>query len=324
MLNVWVNYPKQHESVLNDVDFLFTLCADYRVIDSDLGRRIVRETSRVTEIANYTTMWADNGLLISPEKLSEGAKVLLLMLSEKARKRGFIFNYAFCGENCDKFLEEISDVYNINLFLGRRYVPSVNYLEKSGVLFMESGRIVHTREDYIDEYSSLSIDCIETLGDNYGVGTHTVVIETPEICYDIKITRKFTTIIGDSGTGRSYLRYLLCRGYDDLDMEVSYRSELKARALESANMLDACIRHGFNLILIDENLLARVYMKGKGAEFAKKLRESQVCFLIMSRLKYFSPAPIGTSNCFTLETQRSGDKLIKTLLNVEAQQGVFR
>ena len=166
MLKVWVNYPERRDLVLNDIEALFPRYADYTVIDSDLGKRIVKATSGVVKVDNYVTLWVETGLLISPDKLSDGAKVLLLMLSEKARKKGFIFNYTFCGENCDEFLEEIADMYDVNLFLGRFYIPFERGLPKSGVKFMESGRIVYNDDDFIDEYYKLDTSRFEAIEDD--------------------------------------------------------------------------------------------------------------------------------------------------------------
>lgn len=170
MLKVWVNIPEQRDLVLNDVEALFPRYADYKVIETELGQRIVKATSCVVEVSNYVTLWLDTGMLISPDKLSDGAKVLLLMLSEKARKKGFIFNYTFCGENCDEFLEEIADMYDVNLFLGRFYIPFERGLPKSGVKFMESGRIVYNDDDFIDEYYKLDMSQLETIEDDTADG----------------------------------------------------------------------------------------------------------------------------------------------------------
>lgn len=154
MLKVWVNYPEDEEALVDDVGDIFDEYIDYSVIVSDLGQRIVKETSAIVEVVspeNLKTKWNTH---IPPEKLSDGAKTLILMLCEEARNE-LIFNYAFCGGNCDKFLEEIVKVYDINLFLGRFYIPFKSVYPAEGVEFMESGLVVHDVDSFIDEFYRL-------------------------------------------------------------------------------------------------------------------------------------------------------------------------
>lgn len=151
MLNVWVNYPKNSEALVRDVGDTFDDYIDYSVIETDIGRRIVKETSNVVEVINHASLKTKWGGFISPDKLSGGCKVLLLMLCEDARNE-LIFNNTACGGNCDKFLEEIVRTYDVNLFLGRFYIPLKDGFHAEGVKFMKSGLIVHSTDDFIDEF----------------------------------------------------------------------------------------------------------------------------------------------------------------------------
>lgn len=155
MLNVWVNYPEDEEKLIGETKTVFADYADLSVLDTDLGIRIIKDTSAVTEIVSprrFVTMW---GFEISPEKLSGGAKILLLMLSEKARSDNFIYNYAFCGDNCDKYVEEIANMYDVNIYLARFYIPFLNGILKTGVKFMESGVVVNDYRSFLHEYCKL-------------------------------------------------------------------------------------------------------------------------------------------------------------------------
>lgn len=155
MLNVWVNYPEDEEKLIGETKTVFADYADLSVLDTDLGIIIIKDTSSVTEIVDsrrFVTMW---GFEITPEKLSVGAKILLLMLSEKARLANFIYSYTFCGDNCDKYVEEIANMYDVNLYLSRFYIPFYNGVLKIGVKFMESGVVVNDYRSFLHEYCRL-------------------------------------------------------------------------------------------------------------------------------------------------------------------------
>ena len=153
MLNVWVNNPKTDKLVV-DVGMTFENYMAFELIDTDLGRRIVKETSRVVDVENYKFMKTDFDTYISPLELSDGAKVLLLMLCKEVQDLGLIFNYTYCGPNCDKFVEEIADMCDVNIYLGRYYIPFSSGKPKSGVKFMETGTVVYDKRGYIREHST--------------------------------------------------------------------------------------------------------------------------------------------------------------------------
>ena len=147
-------------------------------------------------------------------------------------------------------------------------------------------------------------------------GTHNIAVITPEVRYEFKIKHKFTTVFGDSGSGKSYLCYLLRNGCDDLDQEVRYMSNLKARALRTEGDLNGLIEDGYNLILIDESVIARICARGRGLKFASKLKGTKVYFIIMSRLKFFSAVPFDVGACFRIESRRKNGKILKTFVEM--------
>lgn len=154
MLNVWVNRPENGVKVVDSPKFVFGY-ADLHLVETDLGSRIVKDTSSIDEIINYRSYITKWGVPISPKELSDGAKILLLMLSEEAREQNYVYNYAFCGDNCDKYIEEIANMYDVNIYLARFYIPFYNGILKTGVKFMESGLIVHDYRSFLYEYCRL-------------------------------------------------------------------------------------------------------------------------------------------------------------------------
>lgn len=153
MLKVWVKYPKDKNKVVGSaLDLLFDTSMDDDLILTDMGRLIVKDISKVAEIHNchaFTTEW---GFDISKANLAGGAKMLLLMMCKNIRDTGRIFDYAYCGDNCNKYLEILASQYDINIYLGRCYIPSQGYLEKYGAEFVESGVIVWNEGDFFHQY----------------------------------------------------------------------------------------------------------------------------------------------------------------------------
>lgn len=153
MLNVWINYPKgeYEDCLVGSPDAAFENYMDLSLVLTDLGRDIVKNVSKIAEIHNihsYTTEW---GYDISPADLSGGSKVLLLMMCKNVRDLNLIFNYTYCGDNCNVYLEKLAGMYDINIYLGRSYVPSREFLEKYGAKFMETGVVVHKVMDFWDQ-----------------------------------------------------------------------------------------------------------------------------------------------------------------------------
>lgn len=156
MLNVWVNLPANTDVLVDNVANVFRDYKKFELITTEIGTRIVKAVSRVVTVNNYADMVNDWGEQLSPLDLSDGAKMLLLMLNEDARNDGLIFDYSFCGDNCDEFLEEIAGMYDINLYLGRFYIPFSNEDSfKYGVRFMESGLVVYDSKSFIHEFYRL-------------------------------------------------------------------------------------------------------------------------------------------------------------------------
>lgn len=159
MLKVWVNYPEDKKKVVGSaLDLLFSNRMDYNLILTDFGTRVVKDISKIAEIHNsrsYTTEW---GYSISPKELSGGAKMLLLMMCKDVRDEGRIFDYTYCGDNCNNYLEELAGQYDINIYIGRCYIPSQEYLEKYGAKFVESGVTAWDEKEFWHQYCTLGRD----------------------------------------------------------------------------------------------------------------------------------------------------------------------
>lgn len=156
MLKVWVNPPKYVKSFVSDIDLAYKVNMEDDTLHSDIAKRIL-DTLYPAECYDDKEQRRakDRGYLVNCGAMPEGAKMLLLMLSVRDEEFHCVYDYAICGKNCDKFLEEIADIKDIEIALGRVYVPFVSGKPKSGVKFMESGTVVYDAESFIKEYRRL-------------------------------------------------------------------------------------------------------------------------------------------------------------------------
>lgn len=156
MLKVWVNPPGDDGIFVGDVDLSSMVFLEDVVMQYDITKRILEELYPADCLSDSERERTDRSkYLLNCGAIPEGVKMLLLMLSPDKEEREHRFDYAICGKNCDKFLEEIADMRDVEIALGRVYVPFSSGRPKSGVKFMESGTVVYDAESFIKEYKRL-------------------------------------------------------------------------------------------------------------------------------------------------------------------------
>lgn len=157
MLKIWMNIKNcTSENIVNDPDFWYYDYSSREVLKTDLAHEFIKDTSAIVDIIQdeiFVTSW---GYKVSDDKLSEGCKCLLMMLSEESVEFDLAFCLNFMGENCEKYMEQIADIHDVTIILIRPYIPYVNNtLPKSGVMIMETGDIVYDLDSYLNKYFEL-------------------------------------------------------------------------------------------------------------------------------------------------------------------------
>lgn len=153
MLKIWMNENNFNSE--NKVAAPDSWYEDYQsddILDLDLAHEIIMNTSAITEIRGTNSFVTKFGSKISDDKLSEGCKMLLMMLNDECRNDNLGFYLNFMGENCDKYIEEISCRYDINIILTRPFIPTLEQTYKVGVYIEELGRVIYSKEEYISAY----------------------------------------------------------------------------------------------------------------------------------------------------------------------------
>lgn len=161
MLKIYFNESSIPEGCL--VENMNSWYQDYyseSILDTDLAKEIMRGTSGVTDILGINSYKIKFGFHISSDKFSEGCKMLLMMLNKECLEDNLVFNILYSGENCEKFMEQIADLHDVSIYLGRVYSPFLRQdgIPKSGVMIMETGDVVYSHEDYFRITSKLVRD----------------------------------------------------------------------------------------------------------------------------------------------------------------------
>lgn len=138
-------------------------------------------------------------------------------------------------------------------------------------------------------------------------GTHRVVVETPRVRYELEIKHKFSIILGDSGSGKSLLCSLLAKGCSK-QPGMSFRSDLKAIALNRLDVLENDLSNGYNLFFVDEDVVVDICRGDSGEYFGRLVKGTSAYFVFMSRNESLSAVPLNVDACYSLVHQRRGGK----------------
>ena len=98
--------------IVFDVDIWFDDLYDHSWFDDELVRDMIFDVDGCTVLSSYCLMHKDFGQ-ISPNLLSSGVKALILML-----KTDLVIYATNCGDNCVKWIIEISKIKSIKIALG--------------------------------------------------------------------------------------------------------------------------------------------------------------------------------------------------------------
>lgn len=155
MLKIWMNESNcKNENIVDYPDDWYFDYSDESILDLPLAKEIIADTSAVVKFNTDGSYLTKFGYRINDTKFSEGCKCLLMMLSKENIEFDLTFYLSSMGENCEKYMEAIADMHDVNIILTRPYIPYVrNTLPKSGVKVMDTGDIVYTVEEYHKLYT---------------------------------------------------------------------------------------------------------------------------------------------------------------------------
>lgn len=148
MLNLYIGYPKEDEigEIVYNPDDYFKDMDLYEVMSTDFSMRVARECSDITKFETPILMRTSSGRFVSPLDLSSGAKNLIIM-----KYTDKICNLLWCGDNCDKYVEEIAEERDITVFTTRVYVPYEDSTNVVPFRVLNNGRIYNSPYEYVTD-----------------------------------------------------------------------------------------------------------------------------------------------------------------------------
>lgn len=78
---------------------------------------------------------------ITPQGLSGGVKVLILMLKDDS----FVYNMSNCGDNCAKWILKIAETKDLTVYLQH----IMRFTGEFEIKIMNTGKTVHNPEEYV-------------------------------------------------------------------------------------------------------------------------------------------------------------------------------
>lgn len=143
MLRIHVgSLPEEIHSASVYFDFNFEL--DW--LENELNREMIKDVDKSEVIAGNVIKSSVLGI-IPPQWLSGGVKALICMNSDTS---GLIFNLSNCGDNCAKWVREIAKTKD--LLVTTHHYMSFKDVEDFKIEMTNTGRIVNTMEEYLDEF----------------------------------------------------------------------------------------------------------------------------------------------------------------------------
>lgn len=115
-------------------------------LDNELNQKMIEDVDKSEVIARNIIESSVLGI-IPPQWLSGGVKALICMNSDD---RGYIFNLSNCGNNCAKWVREIAETKD--LLVTTHHYMSFNDVEDFKIEMINTGKIVNTKEEYLDEF----------------------------------------------------------------------------------------------------------------------------------------------------------------------------
>ena len=118
-------------------------------LDNELNRKMIKDVDKSEVIAGNMIESSVLGM-IPPQWLSGGVKALICMNSDTS---GLIFNLSNCGDNCAKWVYEISKYKD--LLVTTHHYMSFKDVKGFKAEMMNTGKIVNSNEEYLRELSKI-------------------------------------------------------------------------------------------------------------------------------------------------------------------------
>lgn len=140
---------KPVEKYVTNVDSFFDLSFKKDWLNNDFIKDLILVIDKTKVVGNYALESPVLGT-IAPSLLSTGCKCLI---STYYRPEPYIFKGSCMGDNCFPWLFKIAEDRDVKIHLG--YCPNLPLDCKMQAIFTDTGKFVHTEEEFTDEFYNI-------------------------------------------------------------------------------------------------------------------------------------------------------------------------
>ena len=137
MLKIWYYGGTDY---MEDAPSYFDNVYENEWIEDDFVKEMIKDVDKSTVISAHVIESPVFGA-ITPQGLSGGVKVLILMLKDDS----FVYNMSNCGNSCAKWILKIAEQKDLTVYLQHilRFEGSFE------IQIMNTGKIVHNTREYV-------------------------------------------------------------------------------------------------------------------------------------------------------------------------------
>lgn len=137
MLKIWYYGGTDY---MEDAPSYFDNVYEDEWIEDNFVKEMIKDVDKSTVISAHVIESPVFGA-ITPQGLSGGVKVLILMLKDDS----FIYNMSNCGNSCAKWILKIAEQKDLTVYLQH----ILRFEGEFEIQIMNTGRIVHNLQEYV-------------------------------------------------------------------------------------------------------------------------------------------------------------------------------
>lgn len=138
MLKIWYYAGTEY---IEDAPSYFDNVYEDEWIEDEFVKKMIQDVDNSSVVSAHVIESPVLGA-ITPQDLSGGVKVLILMLKDDS----FIYNLSNCGNNCAKWVLEIAEKKDLTVYLQHM----ICFEGEFEIQIMNTGKIVHNHAEYVE------------------------------------------------------------------------------------------------------------------------------------------------------------------------------
>lgn len=143
---------------IRSVDPYFDFNYEPKWLGNELNKKMILDVDKSEVIAPNIIESSILGT-IPPQWLSGGVKALICMNSDDS---GRVFNLSNCGDNCAKWVFEISKIKDLTVTI--HHCMNFANIDNFNAYMINTGKYVHSNDEYLHEYACIVSNIVNSGG----------------------------------------------------------------------------------------------------------------------------------------------------------------